>query len=105
MRVTTDGRFIPQVVVVLTQAKKIPGVTSAGGRLPKFRGGSTLVVDLTTADAVKYRIIKNIESSTRQRSTTAFVQSAMADPLRALLVAPAGNEHFFALHSLTDEGV
>jgi hypothetical protein len=48
MRVTTDGRYVPQVVVVLTQAKKIAEVASAGGRLPKFRGGSTLVVDLTT---------------------------------------------------------
>ena len=105
MRVTTDGRYIPQAVVVLTQSKKIPDVVSAGGRLPKFRGGSTLVVDLTTADAVKYRIIKNIESGSRQKSTAAFVQSAMADPLRALLVAPAGNEHFLALHSLADEGV
>lgn len=105
MRVTPDGRYIPQVVVVLTQARKIPGMTPAGGRLPKFRGGATLVVDLTAAEAVKYRIIKNIESSTRQRSTTAFVQSAIADPLRALLVAPAGNEHFVALHLLADEGV
>jgi hypothetical protein len=105
MRVTRDGRYIPQVVVVLTQAKPIDVAGSTGGRLPSFRGGSTLVVDLTTADAVKYRIVKNIESGTRERSTTAFVQSAMADPLRALLVAPAGNEHFLALHSLADEGV
>ncbi|HUE86530.1 MAG TPA: S8 family serine peptidase [Vicinamibacterales bacterium] len=105
MRVTKDGRYIPQVVVVLTQARNISGVSAAGGHLPMFRGGSTLVVDLTTADAIKYRIIKNIDSSSRLRSTTAFVQSAMADPLRALLVAPAGNEHFLALHSLADEGV
>jgi hypothetical protein len=105
MRATTDGRSIPLVVVVLTQSKDIDTATSGDGRMPKFRGGSTLVVDLTTADAVKYRIIKNIESGTRQQRTAAFVQSAMADPLRALLVAPSGSEPFLALHSLADEGV
>ena len=104
IRVTTDGRYIPQVVVVLTQAKQIDAGATGGGRLPQFRGGSTLVVDLTTDEAIRYRITKNIES-TRQRTTTAFVQSAMADPLRALLVAPAGDEHFLALHSLADDGV
>jgi hypothetical protein len=105
MRVTGDGRYIPQVVVVLTQSKSIDAVSPAAGHLPTFRGGSTLVVDLTSEQAVKYRIVKNIESSSRQRSTTAFVQAAMADPLRALLVAPSGNEPFLALHSLADEGL
>jgi hypothetical protein len=64
-----------------------------------------VVVDLTVANDIKYRIVKNINNPGRQESTNAFVQSAMADPLRALLVAPQGNEHFLALHTLADEGV
>ncbi len=107
MRVTADGRHIPQVVVVLTQSKPIGTAAAGGASLPRFRGGATLLVDLTApgASAVKYRIIKNIENSARLQSTTAFVESAMADPLRALLVAPAGHEHFLALHSMAEEGV
>jgi hypothetical protein len=91
------------VVVVLTQAKPIAGVDRASGRAPRFRGGSTLIVDLTSTDPIKYRIIKNVQSKGREERTATFVKSAMADPLRALLVAPAENEQFFALHSLTDE--
>ncbi|MGE0862891.1 MAG: S8 family serine peptidase [Vicinamibacterales bacterium] len=105
MRVTPEGKHVPQVVVVLTQAKRIAGLDPAGGHQPMFRGGSTLVVDLTAADPLKYRIIKKVQNTDRERRTAAFVQAAMADPLRALLVAPAGNEQFLALHSLADEGV
>jgi Subtilase family len=99
MRATPDGGFVPQAVVVLTQSKTIDG---GGAGLPKFRGGSTIVVDLIVGDDIKYRIVKNIGNAARQQSTTAFVRSAMADPLRALLIAPAGNESFMALHSLAD---
>ena len=105
IRVTPAGRFIPQVVVVLTQAKEIDAAAAGGGRLPRFRGGSTLVVDLTSDEPIRYRITKNIASATREETTTAFVRAAMADPLRALLVAPEGDEHFLALHSLADDGV
>lgn len=107
MRTTKDGRHIPQVVVVLTQSKLIEGDAAAGQRLPKFRGGATLVVKLTAAgtEAVKYKIIKSLGSARRQQRITSFVQSAMTDPLRALLIAPSGDESFQALHSLADEGV
>ena len=106
MRLTADGKVIPQVVVVVTQSKPIDvqGDVKATGEVPKFRGGATLVVDLTVPE-VKYRIIKNINSADRRGRTAAFVESAVADPLRALLVAPSGGEHFMALHSLADEGV
>jgi hypothetical protein len=104
MRAAENGRFIPQAVVVLTQSKPIDGPGGAAG-LPRFRGGSTIVVDLTVDNDIKYRIVKNIANADRQQSTAAFVTSAMADPLRALLVAPSGDESFMALHSLADEGV
>ncbi|HYC88109.1 MAG TPA: S8 family serine peptidase [Thermoanaerobaculia bacterium] len=103
MHVGPNGKVIPQVVVVLTQSKTI-GTGTAGSAVPKFRGGATLVVDLTVPD-VKYRIVKNFNSADRQSRTNAFVQSAVADPLRALLVAPAGGEHFMAMHALAEEGM
>ncbi|HUP62139.1 MAG TPA: S8 family serine peptidase [Thermoanaerobaculia bacterium] len=101
LHATPDGRYIPQVVVVLTQAKD--SAAASGIQVPRFRGGSTLVVDLTIPD-VKYRIIKHIENTERERSTTAFVEAAVSDPLRALLFAPDRNEPFAALHSLADDG-
>jgi subtilisin family serine protease len=104
MRDTRDGRCIPHVVLVLTQSRPIAGITPApGARVPKFRGGSTLVVDLTSADPLKYGIFKRIGSSSREQRTAAFVRSALDDPLRGLLVAPTGNEPFLALHSVADE--
>lgn len=107
MRMTSEGRHIPHVVVVLTQARDIEGVGADGAtrQLPRFRGGATLVVDLTSDDPIKYRIFKQMNSTSRQSRTTAFVASAMADPLRALLVAPSGNESLLALHALADEGL
>lgn len=100
-----DGRHIPQVVVVLTQWTEIEG--APGAALPKFRGGATLIVDLTEAgtSAVKYKIMKAVDSPARQQRTAQFVQNALADPLRALLIAPAGDESFQMLHTLAEDGV
>ena len=68
-----------------------------------FRGGSTLVVDLKKP-AIEYNITKNINSETRQQRTAAFLQDALADPLRAQLLVPDRQEPFAALHSLADIG-
>jgi len=100
MRVSTDGRYIPQVVVALTQSTEM---RQAGTPRHLFRGGSTLVVDLSVPE-VKYRIVKNIKSTERQDRTAAFVRAAAADPLRALFFAPERKEPFAALHALADEG-
>ncbi len=107
MKTKADGRHIPQVVVVLTQKKEIETGGPLGDSLPKFRGGATLVVDLTAegSDAVKYKIVKGVDSPSRQERIKKFVESALTDPLRALLIAPSGDESFQALHSLADEGV
>jgi hypothetical protein len=102
LRVSPDGRYMPQLVVALTQSidvaedqkSKMPGHT--------FRGGSTLVVDLSVP-AVKYAIYKRLSSENRQDRTAAFVRNAMDDPLRALFFAPDQKEPFAILHSLADE--
>lgn len=102
MRVGPDGRYIPQLVVALTQSVVVQ-VAQDGTPGHIFRGGSTLVVDLSIPQ-VKYRIIKNIQSADRQKRTAAFVREAAADPLRGLFFAPDRREPFAALHSLADEG-
>lgn len=103
MRVGPDGRHLPQVVVVLTQSTVVEEDPREGTPDYFFRGGSTLVVDLATAE-VKYRIIKRIDSETRQERAAAFVRAAAADPLRAIFFSSAAREPFAALHSLADAG-
>ena len=98
MHVTGDGRYVPHLIVVLTQSRRIEGLE---GR--PFRGGSTLVIDLSVPE-VKYRIVKNLGSEDRQRRTSEFVRNAKADPLRAVFFAPEGNEPFSILHALADDG-
>jgi hypothetical protein len=109
MRVSPDGRPIPQIVVALTQSKKIKEVKADGTPSYFLRGGATLIVDLSRREVV-YRIVKNIESKERQERTADFVRKAAADPLRALFFAPAWSgqrerrEPFAALHALADDG-
>jgi hypothetical protein len=104
MRVSPDGRHIPQLVVALTQTLKVKGDKRSGTPPHFFRGGSTLIVDLSVPE-VKYTIFKRIASRERQDRTAAFVRQAMADPLRALFFAADRPEPFAALHALADEGV
>jgi hypothetical protein len=92
MRVSTSGRPVPQLIVNLTQEKPLAG---APGGL--FRGGSTLIVDLTVP-AVRYRIMKNVDSRARQQRTLEFNRQVSGDPLHALLFAPQRKEPFAALH-------
>jgi len=101
MRISPDGRHIPQLVVALTQSRAVEPSKDAPRYV--FRGGSTLVVDLSIP-GVKYRIVKNIASKSRQDRTAAFIRQTAADPLRALFFAPDRREPFAALHALADDG-
>lgn len=103
MRINPEGRHIPQVIVALTQSISVPADESTGTPSHRFRGGSTLVVDLSRSE-VKYRIVKRINSPDRRARTSAFVRLAAADPLRALFFAPERREPFAALHTLADDG-
>ncbi len=104
LRISPDGKTIPQVIVALTQSKTINEDRENGIPEYLFRGGSTLVVDLSVPE-VKYRIIKNIRSDTRQARTSNFIREANADPLRALFFTAGRGEPFAALHALADDGV
>jgi hypothetical protein len=101
IRIGPDGQHRPQIITALTQSRPLTLVGSAQPQI--FRGGSTLVVDLSKP-AIEYQITKRIDSETRQQRTVAFLQDAVADPLRALLLTPNRDEPFAALHSLADIG-
>ena len=103
MRTGPDGRQIPQIVVALTQSRKVMEDKQDGTPSYIFRGGSTLVVDLLRSE-VKYRIVKDIGSEKREGRTADFIRKAAADPLRALFFAPNRREPFAALHALADDG-
>jgi hypothetical protein len=103
MRISPDGRHVPQVIVALTQSKTIREDKRSGTPGFIFRGGSTLVVDLSIPE-VKYRIIKNITSDSRQERTAAFIRATFADPLRALFFSTDRREPFAALHALVEDG-
>lgn len=104
IRARPDGRHMPQVIVSLTQSRKVRPDRRSGTPGYVFRGGSTLVVDLSVPE-VTYRIYKRIDSEGRQARTAAFIREAAADPLRALFFAPDRSEPFAALHALADEGL
>jgi subtilisin family serine protease len=97
LRTGPDGNTIPQIIAALTQVRTID---VDGPR--QFLGGSTIVVDLG-GPAIKYRIMKRVDSANREARTAAFLRASSSDPLRALLVAPDQKEPFALLHSLTGE--
>jgi Subtilase family len=97
MRFSPDGKYIPQVIVALTQSTTIQVEASP----QPFRGGSTLIVDLSKP-AIDYSIRKRIDSDNRKERTAAFIGQALRDPLQALFMQPDRAEPFAALHSLAD---
>ena len=101
LRVSPDGRRIPQVIVSLTQSMLIPKTKDTPAHL--FRGGSTLVVDLAAiTPEVRYRIVKRIQSPERRERTAKFIRDVANDPLRALLFSHDRKEPFAALHAFGD---
>jgi subtilisin family serine protease len=104
MRVSPDGRHVPQVVVSFTQSVKRRA--DAKQKIPAhtFHGGSTLLVDLGQG-SVKYRIVKSIGSKSRRERTDGFLKGVAADPLRALFFSQEGNEPFAVLHTLAEDGL
>ena len=116
MRARPDGRFAPQVIATLTQTAPMDaddhaGAPSAdpstepsadppgahpGGR--SFRGGSTLVVDLTSPEPLKYRIVKHIDDEGRRAAARRYAAHIDGDPLRRLFLS--SSEPFAALHQI-----
>jgi hypothetical protein len=99
IRTTPDGRYVPQIIASLTQAREI----QVEGRPQIFRGGSTLIVDLSKP-AIQYKITKRVNNVEREATTREFLKALQQDPLRALLARQDNPEPFAALHLLADIG-
>ena len=99
VRLSPDGKHIPQIIVALAQSRQIQVEGSSEPHI--FRGGSTIIVDLSKPE-IQYAIRKRVDSQTREQRTSAFLRDALSDPLRALLLAPNRKEPFALLHSLVD---
>jgi len=97
IRVSPDGKHLPQIVIALMQTSDLV----VGSSTHTFRGGSTLMVDLANS-VVKYAIRKRINSQTRKDRTKEFLNDALADPLKSLLLGTGDREPFAALHALAD---
>jgi hypothetical protein len=102
MRIAPSGRPAPQVVVALTQSRRIAEDSERGTPAHTFRGGATLVVDLTTP-RIAYAVFKRLASESRRERTAAFLAEVAADPLRALLLSSDRREPFAVLHVLSDQ--
>ena len=102
LRTGSDGKNVPQIIVALTQSRKVKAEDKSGASYI-FRGGSTLVVDLLSSE-VKYRIVKNINSENRKGRTAEIIRESVSDPLQALFFAHDRPEPFAVLHSLSEDG-
>jgi hypothetical protein len=102
LRESPNGWVAPAVIVTLTQDEEVPADPETGTPAHMFPGGSTLVVDLSVP-AVKYRILKRVQSKDRRLRTATFLRDNSLDPLRALFFGMAAREPFAALHALADE--
>lgn len=66
-----------------------------------FHGGSTLMVDMNEPE-LRYAIRKGIDNQNRERSTAAFLQRSLKNPVTALLLDGDRHDRFPALHALAD---
>ncbi len=82
-RLAPDGSFITDLVVELTQRRRIPPRKADGdGVAFQFRGGCTLLIDLE-ARRVRYCIRKNIFDEERRRRHRDFLQGPAGVSLHA----------------------
>jgi hypothetical protein len=101
VRVAPDGRRATQVIVALTQSAHVPADPDTGVPAHTFRGGTTLIVDLS-APANTYAVFKRLQSDARRARTAEFLADVTSDPLRNLLLSPERKEPFAVLHQLPD---
>lgn len=99
-----DGPVIPQMIIQLTQSIDVKAKDDVPAHA--FHGGATIVIDLSEPldRAVRYRIVKKIESPTRRARTAEFHREIASDPLRSLVYGMGGREPFAALHAVVGEG-
>jgi hypothetical protein len=98
VRVGSNGRQIPQVIVSLMQSTTIPKTDKTPAH--PFYGGTTIVLDLSPP-SIRYLIGKNINNRDRRERTATFRRENANDALRDLIFGMRP-EPFAALHTLGD---
>lgn len=101
-KISPNGYHVPQMIVSLTQSERVPADRKAGIPEHRFRGGSTLIVDLPNSE-IKYRIVKRLTSPARREANARFHKFVGDDALRNLFLSHNSAEPFAVLHSLHDE--
>lgn len=102
MRARPNGRVEPEAIVSLTQSRQVRADRDQGTPRHTRLGGVTMIVNLTTPELPRYRIVKAMDDPVRHAATASFAAANDADPLRALYLAP-DTEQFAALHHLADD--
>jgi hypothetical protein len=85
-RITPDGVYLPEIVVVITQRQAVPidGKDIKNGFF-WFRGGATLIIDPSDGqESIRYLIIKSSDSVTRRDVQKEMAKGTLLSPLRAL---------------------
>jgi hypothetical protein len=98
-RVGPDGNALNQVVASITQKRRLPlDEQDPDGDQFTFRGGCTLILDLTTL-SLRYTIVKRIDAESRLRQQRSFMLDELGGSLYATYFAPLtrqGEEEPFA---------
>jgi hypothetical protein len=87
-RVGPDGDILNQLLVSITQVRKVP-LDPAQKDSPSifFRGGCTLILDLDT-QRLCYRIVKSIQDEERLEQQRRYMLESASGSLRAVYLAP-----------------
>jgi hypothetical protein len=101
MRTRPNGRVDPEVMVSLTQSRRVAADRAADTPRHRVLGGASMIVNLADSDMPRYRIVKSMNDPVRQRSAARFNAANAADPLRSLYLAPR-TDQFALLHHLAD---
>lgn len=109
-RIGPDGKTLNQLVMSIVQTREVPVAEAGSGRrrrgTVKFRGGSTLILDLDTM-TLQYAITKKIDDESRLKRLLDYRKGIeMEGSLRAIYFKGLENmsEPFAMLHRATNEG-
>jgi hypothetical protein len=101
MRARPNGRVEPEVIVSLTQTRRVRADKATGTPPHRMLGGATLIVNLADSTLPRYRIVKAIGDPERQAAAGRFQAANVEDPLRGLYLAPR-DDQFALLHHLAE---
>jgi subtilisin family serine protease len=100
-RIGPDGTFRVDLVVSIHQRQALPidGHDVKNGWF-WFRGGATLILDPREGkEAIRYAIVKNSGSASRQERQRQTVTGSFMSPLQALYFGRTDSEPFAAMHA------